>query len=183
MLTSDQVDQFKRDGFLVVKAAIDANTLRALRETTDDFIERSRRVTETDAVFELEPSHSFEHPRLRRLKHPVTLSDVYWQTATSDAVLDRVAALIGPNIKFHHSKLNLKAEEGGAEIGWHQDFAFFPHTNFDMLACGIALDDSTPENGCLTVVPGSHLKILSHRDESRAALTTLDEPLSTAPRW
>src|SRR5438093_831034 len=45
---------------------------------------------------------------------------------------------------------------GGGEVGWHQDFPFFPHTNYDLLACMFLLDDATPENGCLRMIPGSH---------------------------
>jgi phytanoyl-CoA hydroxylase len=45
-------------------------------------------------------------------------------------------------------------------------FAFYPHTNDDLLACGVALDDCTLENGCLTVIPGSHHgPILDHHQE------------------
>jgi ectoine hydroxylase-related dioxygenase (phytanoyl-CoA dioxygenase family) len=43
-----------------------------------------------------------------------------------------------------------------ARFEWHQDYPFFPHTNFDLLAVMIYLDDSTEENGCLTIIPGSH---------------------------
>ena len=183
MLKTDHVKKFKRDGFLIVNDAVDSTTLRQLQETTDEFIERSRGVTESDGIFELEPTHNATHPRLHRLQHPVTQSDVYWQAATSNAVLDCVEALIGPNIKFHHSKLNMKAKMGGAEIGWHQDFAFFPHTNFDLIACGIALDDSTLENGCLMVVPGSHDKLFSHRDKAwqfQGKIIDPEEEINTA---
>ena len=34
---------------------------------------------------------------------------------------------------------------GAGEVGWHQDFPFFPHTNYDLLACMFLLDDATPE--------------------------------------
>lgn len=177
MLIKAQVEQFNRDGFLVVRGAVDAETLGRLRETTDQFIERSRRVTESNDVFELEPTHTPEQPRLCRLQHPVKQADIYWQVATSGEVLDCVEALIGPNIKFHHSKLNMKVEKDSVEVGWHQDFAFFPHTNYDLVACGIALDDSTVENGCLLVVPGSHCTLIyDHRDANREFVGKITEP-------
>ena len=165
MLTEADIQQFRRDGYLAVRQAIDPDTLEALRQATDDWVEKSRSVQKSTDVFDLEPDHSPSAPRLRRLNHPVALADTYWQVASSDSVLDVVAALIGPDIKFHHSKLNMKASKGGAAIGWHQDFAFFPHTNTDLVACGIALDDASRENGCLLVVPGTHrLGLLNHRD-------------------
>ncbi len=164
MLTPEQVEQFHRDGFLIVREAIPADVIAQLQRTTDILIDRTRNMTESDEYFDLEPNHTAAEPRLRRISHPVTLDDVYWQTATSDAVLPNVAALLGRNVKFHHSKLNTKVGGGGTQIGWHQDFAFFPHTNYGLLACGIAIDPSTLRNGCLMVVPGSHHgPLLSHR--------------------
>jgi phytanoyl-CoA hydroxylase len=64
--------------------------------------------------------------------------------------------LWGPNIRFDTSKLNLKDAAGGAAVEWHQDWAFYPHTNDDLAAVGIMLDDCGLDNGPLLVIPGSH---------------------------
>ena len=63
---------------------------------------------------------------------------------------------MGPNVLLQSSKLNTKAPGGGAAVEWHQDWAFYPHTNDNLLACGLMLDDVDLENGPLQVVPGSH---------------------------
>jgi len=163
MLTAGQISAFHRDGFTIVRNAVSSETLQALRDETDRWLERSREVAASNEVFDLQPGHSAGHPRVNRINSPVACSALYWEVATSPAVLDSVAAVLGENVRFHHSKLNLKSAENGAAIGWHQDYAFFPHTNFDLAACGIALDDATVENGCLLVVPGTHRgPILSH---------------------
>ena len=39
---------------------------------------------------------------------------------------------------------------------WHQDWAFYPHTNDDLCAVGVMMDDCAIENGPLLCVPGSH---------------------------
>lgn len=167
MLSTSQIEQFNRDGYLKIEQAITADTLARLRGAADAWVEKSRAMTESTDQVELEPTHSADNPRLRRLNHPVALSDIFWQVASGDAILDRIEGLLGPDIKFHHSKLNMKASKGGEAIGWHQDFAFFPHTNEDVLACGIALDDSTIDNGCLMVIPGTHrIGLLNHRDKN-----------------
>jgi hypothetical protein len=70
--------------------------------------------------------------------------------------LGRVADLVGPDVKFHHSKLNFKASEGGAEMKWHQDIQFWPHTNYSPLMVGTYLYDCGREQGPLGVIPGSH---------------------------
>ena len=49
---------------------------------------------------------------------------------------------------------------------WHQDWAFYPHSNDDLLAVGVAIDDMTRENGCLMIMPGSHRgKINNHHQD------------------
>jgi phytanoyl-CoA hydroxylase len=50
----------------------------------------------------------------------------------------------------------MKSAGYGAAVEWHQDWAFYPHTNDDLLAIGIYLDDCGPDNGPLMVIPGSH---------------------------
>ncbi|HET9923162.1 MAG TPA: phytanoyl-CoA dioxygenase family protein, partial [Methylomirabilota bacterium] len=64
--------------------------------------------------------------------------------------------LLGAAIRLHSSKINLKSPRYGSPVEWHQDWAFYPHTNDDLLAVGVMLDDCTSDNGPLLVVPGSH---------------------------
>ena len=67
-----------------------------------------------------------------------------------------LTSLVGPDIRLHNSKLNTKAPGGGAAVEWHQDWAFYPHTNDDMLAVGVILSDIEIDNGPFLVIPGSH---------------------------
>ena len=77
--------------------------------------------------------------------------------AFSKKIADILTPLIGPSgIRYQTGKLNMKAAGYGAAVEWHQDWAFYPHTNDDLLAIGIYLDDCGPDNGPLMVIPGSH---------------------------
>ena len=69
---------------------------------------------------------------------------------------DIVADLVGPDVKFHHSKLNFKWAKGGEEVKWHYDISFWPHTNYSPLTVGTYLYDCGMEQGPLGVLPGSH---------------------------
>ncbi len=69
---------------------------------------------------------------------------------------DCVAELIGPNIKYHHSKVNSKLPGAATVVKWHQDFPFTPHSNDDLIIALLMVDEVTEENGPLQVVPGSH---------------------------
>jgi ectoine hydroxylase-related dioxygenase (phytanoyl-CoA dioxygenase family) len=74
----------------------------------------------------------------------------------SDWILAPVRDLIGPDLRLHTSKLNMKSAQFGAAVEWHQDWAFYPHTNDDILAVGVMIDDMAIENGPLLVFPGTH---------------------------
>ena len=139
-----------------------------MRRVTDEFIEKSRAVAASDEVFDLEPDHSPENPRLRRIKNPSGQDPVFDRVHRHDGILDIVAQLIGPAVRSMGTKLNMKAEDSGSPVEWHQDWAFYPHTNDDLLAVGVAIDDMTRENGCLMVIPGSHKgKVYDHHQDGR----------------
>ena len=80
----------------------------------------------------------------------------YWEFASSDLMADIAEDLLGPNVKFHHSKLNFKWAEAGQEVKWHQDIQAWPHTDYSPLTMGIYLQDTSKEMGPLLCVPGSH---------------------------
>jgi ectoine hydroxylase-related dioxygenase (phytanoyl-CoA dioxygenase family) len=156
-LTDQQIAAYRQSGYLAVPELIDGQTIAQLRAVTDDFVERARHVTESNALFDLDSRHSAAAPELRRLKNPADNHPLYRWVALDSPIADIVAELIGPDLKFHHSKLNLKGSHGGAPVDWHQDAAFYPHTNDDVLAVGLLLDDADADNGAMAVLPGSHL--------------------------
>ena len=156
MLDAAQIASYGTNGYLVVDDVLTAGELAELRRVTDEFVEKSRAVTANDTIFDLEPGHSAASPSLRRIKHPLTKHPLYAKYARHDPILDIVERLLGPNLRFHNNKVNMKNPSDGSAVEWHQDWAFYPHTNDDLLEVGIALDDMTAENGALMVIPGSH---------------------------
>ena len=155
-LTEEQVERYRTDGYLAVPGVFTPDEVARLQAVTDGFVEQSRQVTDHTEVFDLEPGHSAEQPRLRRLKAPHLRHPAYDSALRNPTVLGLLSQLIGHDIRFQNTKLNLKSPEFGSPVEWHQDWAFYPHTNDDVLAVGIAIDDMRIANGCLMVVPGSH---------------------------
>lgn len=155
-LTEEQVTFYHKNGYVVVDGVVDEEKLIALREVTDQIVEGARGLTHHTDVYDLEDSHSPDEPRVRRIKNPSKVHPVYRDLSRDQTILHLVAQLIGPNIRFHSEKLNMKAAGYGAPVEWHQDWAFYPHTNDDVLAVGILLDDCSLENGPLMVIPESH---------------------------
>lgn len=155
-LSDEQVASYHRDGYLAVSRLIDAEKVATLRRTTQAFVERSRGVSRSDDVFDLDPRHTPAAPAVRRIKNPADNDPLYAWVGMESPIVDIVTELIGPSVRFHHSKLNLKGSHIGAPVEVHQDAAFYPHSNDDVLAVGLLLDDATADNGALAVLPGSH---------------------------
>ena len=157
VLTQAQRESYLNDGYLLLESFIPRETVESLVAVTDEFVERSRRETRSGDIFDLAPGHSAERPMVRRLKTPDHQHDTYWDYACG-IIADVVADLVGPDVAFHHSKLNFKWHGPGEEdaVHWHQDIQFYPHTNYSPLTVGTYLADTPLEAGPLTVLPGSH---------------------------
>ena len=156
LLAETQISFYQENGYLVVENAISADLVALLREVMAGFQERAKKVKATDSLFDVAPGHGSDSPKLRRVKNPVDNHPEFNALMRSDTILDIVAPLLGGTVRFDHSKLNFKPAGGQTRIEWHQDWAFYPHTNDDLLAVGVMIEDCTEENGPLQVIPGSH---------------------------
>ena len=176
MLSAEQITFYHENGYLVLENVLSPDELTALQRVTDEFVERSRSVSAHNDIFDLERNHSPERPRLRRIKNPIFQHEVYAQTLVHKGILDRVEQLVGPGVRRSNTKLNMKEPDHGSAVEWHQDWAFYPHTNDDLLAVGIAIDDMTEENGCMLMVPGSHKGTLHSHHQNGVFVGAVSEP-------
>ena len=148
--------RYAEDGFLVVPGYVSAGWLARLRAVVAQKIEESRARAASDDQFDLAPDHTAEKPNIRRLRKAVDQHPELWAYAQDASVVDLVADLVGPDVRFHSSKLNFKWSSGGDAVRWHQDIQAWPHTNLDVLTFGVYLEDTGPEQGPLTALPGTH---------------------------
>ncbi|NNC99715.1 MAG: phytanoyl-CoA dioxygenase family protein [Gammaproteobacteria bacterium] len=162
-LSANQIDFFNKNGYLVVANAIDSALLVRLQQQFCAWVAESRdyrapwgQTVNGKPRFDLDDKHSAARPGLRRVNAPIEISQDYYAAVKDSRVADFVAALIGPDIKLHHSKINSKLPGSGTEVKWHQDFSFTPHTNDDLVTALVMIDEVTESNGPLRVVPGSH---------------------------
>lgn len=162
-LTNDEQEAFWRDGFLVVRDALSPTELAALQTEFNSWVTESRghekpwgKIADGRPRFDLEPGHTAARPALRRVNSPTEISTTYEQVMAESRIPALIADLIGPNIKFHHAKINSKLPAAATQVKWHQDFPFTPHSNDDLVTALIFVDDVTPENGPLEVLAGSH---------------------------
>ena len=156
VLTPDQIASYDENGYVILANQIPPDWLTKIRSEIARFEKEAADMTASNDRLDLEDSHTPEMPRLRRIKLPHLVSDLMRDLMFSDLILAPARDLIGPNLRLHTSKLNMKSAGYGAAVEWHQDYAFYPHTNDDILAIGVCIDDMAPENGPLMVYPGSH---------------------------
>jgi len=156
VLSPDQIASYDEKGYLVLENQIPPEWIAKIRDEIQRFETEAATMTASNDRLDLEDSHSPQNPRLRRIKLPHTISDVVRELMYSDHILGPARDLIGPDLRLHTTKLNMKSAGYGAAVEWHQDYAFYPHTNDDILAIGVLIDDMASENGPLMVYPGSH---------------------------
>ena len=155
-LTQEELDRYDRDGYLMITDAVPQDRLQAVIQETERMCAEAYQVTAGTDMLDLDPSHTRDKPRIRRIKSHHEHSDFFADFVAEPLIMEILAPLMPSGIRVHNTKINMKSAEVGESVEWHQDWAFYPHTNDDVLAVGIYLDDCTEENGPMFVVPGSH---------------------------
>lgn len=157
MVSDQDIGFYREQGYLVVGNVLSKKEVLALRAVVDDWLQRSRNVSANDNFHDLEDLHTAATPRVRRFKDPDLHHAAFRALINNHKVVQVLEALWdGAGVRFDKSKLNMKLEGGGAAVEWHQDWAFYPHTNDNLAAVGFMIDDMTMENGPMMVLPGSH---------------------------
>lgn len=156
-LSEAEVSRFEEDGFLVIDDVF-----------SDADVERLRAASEGEAVRKALDEKGIAEKTVHLLAI-TTFDPVFMELASHPKIVDRIRPLIGDDIQLEHSKLATKpVAKGRGPFHWHQDFAFFPHTNTSLVAVMVMLDDATPENGCMQIVRGSHRwGLLDHMQDGR----------------
>jgi phytanoyl-CoA hydroxylase len=156
MLTKAQIEEYNEVGAIVVPDVLTPAEVRTLSDVTDGFVNRARGLTVHNEIYDLEDSHAPDKPRVRRIKAAHLHDTAYAALSRHRNIIAVLRALWGPDIRFDTAKLNMKCAGFGAPVEWHQDWAFYPHTNDNLAAVGVMFDDMAMENGPLMIIPGSH---------------------------
>lgn len=192
MLSAELLNQFHRDGFCSMTGILPDSELNALLDDLETISAGATVANHDSSRMEMEPRQGPRGDRIRRIYEPCTHYPRFRSLSESPLLLDSLAQLLGDDIMFHYSKLNMKPPVSGSVVEWHQDLAYYPLTNSDSIAVLIYLDDADRRNGCLQAIPGVHGSgILDHTaggffrgriteplDESRAV--AIEGPAGTA---
>lgn len=152
---------FDEYGYVEATGVLSLEEISKLHTAFDEGVESKQiKVSEFELASSTEGNDAvFKHPFFLELaKHP--------------RIRALVESVIGPEFELQHSKLNCKPlkDQGRGLIQWHQDFPFFPHTNYDLVAVSIHFDDEDENSGPIRFIPGSHKRgVLSHAREQHFA--------------
>jgi non-heme Fe2+,alpha-ketoglutarate-dependent halogenase len=138
-LTTDQIDQYHRDGFLSPIRVMSEDAAISLRQQIEAF-----------EAAQGKPLHGTQ-----RTKCSLLFPFVY-NLFASEAVLDVVEDLIGPDILHYQCGAWFKEPESGSYVSWHQDCTYYGLDPLELVSGWVALSPATSETGCMQVAPGSH---------------------------
>jgi phytanoyl-CoA hydroxylase len=161
---ADFADHYAEFGFALLADALSPDEVSAVNADAvklcrGDFGRIGYGLWDTESVEDpADPASGTDDDMLRRylcIHFPHKVSPAAREALISPRIVEALTAVIGPNVKAMQSMLFIKSE-GKPGQAWHQDEYFIPTRDRSLAAVWIALDDTTIENGCLWVLPGSH---------------------------
>lgn len=162
-LTPKQLETYHQDGYLVVEDLVTPEELVALRERLREYTHGGRE--NPGLIFQVEPRIQRGELKvaqwgdgIRKIDGLVQHDDRFRRLGTHPNLLSILEPILGPDIKMFRNSLLLKPPEIGSQKGWHQDSPYWPIEPMELCSCWFPLDDATPENGCMVVLPGWHKK-------------------------
>ena len=176
VLSRAQREHYFEYGYTVCEGALDKSWLGRVRRAFDDAMARSAEVAESDHWFALAPEHQREAPCVLRIQRTPDQDPDFWAVAAESCLADIASDVLGPDVIYRDSSINVKPPGARGNVGWHQDFPFYPHTNVGTIQVLTALYDIPSEQGPMTVLPGSHRHCpYEHYDEEDRWLGEISE--------
>jgi hypothetical protein len=163
MLPLELVNQFHRNGFCSLPGFLTGKQIEEFQAAIDWICSGAVAAHHDSDRLEMEPGQAPEGNCVRRIYEPCSYYPEFRALSECPKLLDCVAKLLGDNLLFHYSKINMKLPAIGSPVEWHQDLAYYPLTNTDSLAVLFYLDEAQRSNGCLQAITGVHQTgILDH---------------------
>jgi len=158
MLSNDQIIKYKNDGYVIPDFKMPEEVLLKIEKKHTDLLNK--------------------HPEFKNYC-PAILSydEGFLNFCKNEKILDYVSQLIGPDFALWNSSFFAKPPIDGHATPWHQDGQYWPIRPLATCTVWLAIDDSTPENGCLKFIKGSHIdqKLKSHNINNNKNLTLNQE--------
>ena len=163
-LSQDQVEAYRRDGFVIPNYRMPAQVLADMRCAYAQLLSDNPGIS---------PDFMLSPHLEKRTAQGLRGSRQWLSFATQRDILDMLAQLVGPDLILWGTTLFGKPAHNGKATPWHQDGDYYPIRPLETITVWIALDDATVANGCMRFIPGSHRarKLYSHHREENPDLT------------
>ena len=187
-LNKKELNFYKKNGYLVKEKLISNKEINKINSLIDKIINKEEKKKtkiknlggsyNNNFVYN---SNSSNKREILRLNNPTYYNKLFFNLSRNKKIINIAKKLLGGSVRFHHCKLNFKLpSKKGGEVSWHQDWAFYPHTNDDLITVGVYLEDCYEENGPLQVTPKSHKKkIFSHHNKSKEFVGKICEKINS----
>ena len=144
-LSTDQIKQFREKGFVNVGSLFSNEEMSTINNEYDRLVNMNSQTlgNEEQGKFPYRAMLNFRSPELKAITQHTVL-------------LDAMVQLLGNDIRFWWDQGINKSPGAGSFIAWHQDNGYQNGETPEYITCWLALDDSSPENGGLYVIPESH---------------------------
>lgn len=153
-------DEYEKNGWAIARGVLDADLIGEAKNHVEWLLKK--------------------HPDLRgeQLGHTLVTDDPFWvRLVGDDRLLDVAEQFIGPNIALFASHYIAKRPFDGQPVLWHQDGAYWPLKPMEVVTLWLAVDDATPENGCMRVIPGTHKMALQQLQERKDIANVLNSQI------
>lgn len=182
MLTGEQIDFYRENGYLLVKGLLSRAEADALRAEAHGIIERLSAIKSMEATWGSASGVTQQQTALLHCHNAQFFSAAFTRLLVDERLTSAAAQLIGSeNVQLHHNKIFIKPPEKGSPFPMHQDHPFFPHERHTMIAAVVHMDDAPEQKGCIRVVPGSHkLGPIEHQPEGGYHLPFEEYPLESS---
>ncbi|GIJ29214.1 hypothetical protein Vqi01_43760 [Micromonospora qiuiae] len=130
---------YRTNGYAIIRDVVSIDLLEEIRRHVEWLIAKYP---------ELRPEH---------LHHPLIRNDAFWvRMILEPALVDIAEAILGPDLACFTAHYVCKPPYDGHAVLWHQDGAYWRLDPLEALTVWLAVDESTTENGCLQIIPGTH---------------------------
>ena len=150
------VNQYKQQGYVILRNVLDESIVEECRNHVAWLLK------------------NFPDRRPEMLMHDLVKDDPFWiRLVSDDRLLDVTEQFIGSNIALFATHYICKPPKVGQQVLWHQDGSYWPLEPMDVITLWLAVTDSTRENGCLRIIPGTHdldLKEMNERQDVESVL-------------
>jgi len=167
-LTADEIDRYRRDGWVRPSFRLPQAQVTRMRDALDDLIARNPGVRPEKLV-----SAHIERGAGQDNGEGVRGSKAFLDLALDPQIVELVSGVIGDDIILWGCHVFCKPPGDGYETPWHQDGHYWPIRPLATCTVWVALEASDKGNGCLRVIPGSHRekRLWDHLHEDRSDLT------------